>query len=293
MSGQDVVRQTLEGEPRIVEVEVEYRKGNKAKFDLVPGDSATRQAQIDRLIEAVKWGKVEEVEIEFIDGKKKEIDLEVKGAKKKSKSVEVAEAVEAVEAAEAAVLDETETPAEAATETVAEESETVTTEAVAETESDPSTDEAAETTVETNAETTMETTIETIGETTAEETTTVHEPIVFQPPIEIVPIEEARRQAETVVEPAHRHSDPFAPLPGAVRSRRGRHRRHRKHVSKKRTSGTVRKTACKKRATKTRKTVCQLTWRRRTHRRKRGSGIRASVKSLAGGNNPATALLLI
>lgn len=279
MSGQDVIRQALEGEPRIVEVEVEYRKGNKMKFDLLPGDSATRQAQIDRLIEAVKWGKVEEVEIEFVDGTKKEIDLEVKGAKKKSKSGEEAEA---------AVLGETETPAEASTETVAEESETAMTEAVAETESDPAADEAAETTVETTAETTEETP----AETTAEGTTTVHEPIVFQPPIEIVPIEEAKRLAEGA-EPAHRHSDPFAPLPGAVRSRRGRHRRHRKPGSKKRSSRTVRKTAGKKRATKTRKIVCRLTWRRRTHRRKRGSGCRASVKSLAGGNNPASALLLI
>ncbi|MFC5531154.1 hypothetical protein [Cohnella yongneupensis] len=92
MSGQDVVRQTLEGDSNIVEVEVEYRKGSKAKYNLVPGNSSTRQSQIDRLLEAVRWEKVEEVEIEYVDGYKEEIDLEYKPRKnKKSGTKEVAE----------------------------------------------------------------------------------------------------------------------------------------------------------------------------------------------------------
>ena len=81
MSGQDAVRYTLENEPNIVEVEVEYRKGNKAKFDLPPGHSSHRQALIDRLLAAVRWEKAEEVEIEYVDGRKKEIDLEADPAK--------------------------------------------------------------------------------------------------------------------------------------------------------------------------------------------------------------------
>lgn len=76
MSGQDVVRRALEGNANIVEVEVEYRKGKKAKYDLFPGNSPSRQAQIERLLESVKWEKVEEVEMEHADGYKEELDLE-------------------------------------------------------------------------------------------------------------------------------------------------------------------------------------------------------------------------
>lgn len=87
LSGQDVVRHTLESNSNIVEVEVEYRKGNKAKYNLLPGNSSSRQAQIDRLLEIVRWEKVEEVEIEYVDGYKEEIDLEAKlDVKHKSKS---------------------------------------------------------------------------------------------------------------------------------------------------------------------------------------------------------------
>lgn len=86
MSGKDVVRQTLEGEPNIVEVEVEYRKGSKAKYNLLPGNSAQRQSQIDRLLSVVNWDKVEEVEIEYVDGYKEEIDLEAKPRKNKKGS---------------------------------------------------------------------------------------------------------------------------------------------------------------------------------------------------------------
>lgn len=88
MSGQDAVRYTLENEPNIVEVEVEYRKGNKAKFVLPPGHSSHRQALIDRLLAAVRWEKAEEVEIEYVDGRKKEIDLEADIAKPAPQAVQ-------------------------------------------------------------------------------------------------------------------------------------------------------------------------------------------------------------
>ncbi|MFD0673298.1 hypothetical protein [Cohnella sp. GCM10027633] len=142
MSGNDVVRQALEGDSNIVEIEVEYRKGNKAKYNLLPGNSSQRQSQIERLLSAVKWEKVEEVEIEYVDGYKKEIDLDAKPRKNK-KTAEaltiaettaddtletaaaetwtdpIAEVEERLEEREAEALTESEQPAAVVSETVA------------------------------------------------------------------------------------------------------------------------------------------------------------------------------
>ncbi|WP_035119561.1 hypothetical protein [Cohnella panacarvi] len=116
LSGQDVVRQTLEGNPNIVEVEVEYRKGNKDTFNLLPGNSASRQDQIDRLLDKVRWEKVEEVEIEYVDGYKDEIDLEAKLDVQQQPESEPAPADETVDVA----LTETAAEARSADEPVAE-----------------------------------------------------------------------------------------------------------------------------------------------------------------------------
>lgn len=139
VSGKDVVRQSLEANSNIVEVEVEYRKGNKAKYNLLPGNSSSRQSQIERLLSAVNWDKVEEVEIEYVDGYKEEIDLEAKPRKNKKNP-------EAQPQAAAMLISDTppETEAvEAAVDPIVLEPEEVRTEAVAVESVAPTVEQAA------------------------------------------------------------------------------------------------------------------------------------------------------
>ncbi|WP_028552057.1 hypothetical protein [Paenibacillus sp. UNC451MF] len=73
MQNLDKVKQYLEGNEEVVEIQVEYSNGDKYDYAL---DEGSRAEAISEMLKAVDWGQVEEIELELADGSKTELDLD-------------------------------------------------------------------------------------------------------------------------------------------------------------------------------------------------------------------------
>lgn len=77
MDAKKIVSRYLVSNPDIVEIQIEYKDGSTADFDLNSEETGVAKVSaITSLLSTVAWYNVEEVEVEFENGEKDEIDLD-------------------------------------------------------------------------------------------------------------------------------------------------------------------------------------------------------------------------